>query len=73
MAAIECVLASERPIELVRLRKGWWVAFGGSRQIDSPPLDPLRGPAAHPPAPSADPSATHGRGTPPPDDTHNRR
>ena len=32
MATVEFILALERRMELVPLRKGWWIAFGAPRQ-----------------------------------------
>ncbi|HXY40316.1 MAG TPA: hypothetical protein VEQ10_11625 [Vicinamibacteria bacterium] len=32
MASVEYIVALEQQMELVPLRRGWWVAFGAPRQ-----------------------------------------
>lgn len=38
MGAVEYVVALEQQMELVPLKRGWWVAFGGPRQPAMPPV-----------------------------------
>ena len=41
MGSVEFVLALEERMELVPLRRGWWVAFGAPRQVSrTEPLSP---------------------------------
>ncbi len=40
MATVEFILALEERMELVPLRKGWWVAFGAPRQPPRPSVGP---------------------------------
>ncbi len=43
MASVEYIVALEQEMELVPLRRGWWVAFGAPRQPDkpAPALEPV--------------------------------
>ena len=44
MGTVEYVVALEQQMELVPLRRGWWVAFGGPRQpVAAPARDSGRG------------------------------
>ncbi len=68
MATVDFILALEQRLELVPLRKGWWIAFGAPRQRlemrrvaprlePAPSLDARSAPAATASAPSgAEPS-----------------
>jgi len=43
MASVEYIVALEQQMELVPLRRGWWVAFGAPRQpaTAAPALEPV--------------------------------
>jgi hypothetical protein len=53
MGTVEYVVALEQQMELVPLRRGWWVAFGGPRQ---PVVAEVREAGAHTDAGEAEPA-----------------
>jgi hypothetical protein len=78
MATVEFVLVLEQRMELVPLRKGWWVAFGAPRQaVDVPrsaaPSREASAPQALATTPSPDRPAAPERGATPHGERGNRR
>ncbi len=65
MASVEYIVALEQQMELVPLRRGWWVAFGAPRQPAKPaPIEPV---AAETSPGQADSQDASGRPQPPAD------